>query len=169
MKRPFLTDPKTGRITGITKYTNEIVPFLDKYITETDYPLVEELCLKLDIDSSTVGEWDKFYPEFRHLHERLLLKQKTWLLKGTLNNDINIIGGIFQLKANHGLKDHPDETHDTNIVVHTTNYSSKKEVRTEAKRLKKLGILGKSIADKKRISNVTELKDDVDNLIDEAR
>ena len=92
--------PKVGRP---TKYTEEYVDRILKYVKETDIPVVEEVALELDLDDDTIVEWAKKYPLFSAAYKKLKQKQRMALLKYSLNKEYATAGAIFQLKVNHNM------------------------------------------------------------------
>lgn len=132
----LVLNPVTGKIMNtLPKYTPELIPVVRDYIEANDYPLIEEVALLLNVYETTIQNWKKNYEEFNRECQRLLLKQKAWLLRGTLDGHINVIGGIFQLKANHGLRDNPDADRAANVTVNNIDYknSSKLKLKTRKK------------------------------------
>lgn len=136
MKQRIVLNPITGKIvTTLPKYDPEIVlPRTIEFIKNNDCPFLERLALELDVTPKAMIDWTNDYPEFKELHTRLLTKQKLYLMEKGLSGETNVIMSIFQLKANHGMKDNPDENKDQAINV--TNISYKDEEKKAKKQMK---------------------------------
>ena len=108
-----------------TKYIPEtIFPKVEEYIAscgreQTALPTLEGLALALNVNTDTINEWSKEYPEFSVSLKRIVNKQKEQLMNDGMygGKEVNAAMAIFLLKANHGLK---DGTGTTNVQVNVT-------------------------------------------------
>ena len=68
-------------------------------------PTVEGIALELDVNVDTLYKWAKRYLAFRNLRDKVLLMQKQRLMNAVAfgGKFANAGGGIFLLKANHGM------------------------------------------------------------------
>lgn len=99
-----------------------IHPKIEEYLrslNDTDLPSVDGLSLYLDVNTSTIYEWDKQYPEFSNYLKKVAAKQRTQLMQDGMygGKEVNSSMAIFLLKAIHGLK---DGTGTTNVQVNVT-------------------------------------------------
>jgi hypothetical protein len=96
-----------------TKYIPELIyPKLEEYLAQcgkeqTELPSIEGLALYLDVNKTTIFEWDKKYPEFSNYIKKLADKQKSQLMNDGMygGKEVNAGMAIFLLKAIHGLSD----------------------------------------------------------------
>jgi hypothetical protein len=106
-----------------TKYIpNLIQPKIEEYLSgcgreQTELPTVEGLALKLDVNTTTIWEWDKKYPEFSNYLKKLAEKQKNQLMNDGMygGKEVNAGMAIFLLKAIHGLKEPPTVLQQFNV------------------------------------------------------
>lgn|SRR3990167_4165735 len=106
-----------------TKYIPDIIyPKIEEYLNEcgreqTELPTVEGLALKLSVNSDTVMEWAKKYPEFSEYLKKLAQKQKNQLMNDGMygGKEVNAGMAIFLLKAIHGLREEPTILQQFNI------------------------------------------------------
>ena len=92
------------------KYPSDIVEQTRAYIDscsmeQMEIPTVEGLALLLDVNDDTLVEWAKIHDDFKHVYDRLKMKQKVQLINGGAfgGKDVNGSMFIFLLKANHGM------------------------------------------------------------------
>lgn len=124
----------TNKIGRPTKYSEEMLNKAKDYLekcrntkaTNKDadmnfvVPYIEYLALECDVDTETIMNWVnatdiqgegdneievRLYPEFFDTIKRILDLQKLRLMQHSLTTKGNVAGSIFQLKANHGLKE----------------------------------------------------------------
>jgi hypothetical protein len=105
-----------------TKYIPDtIYPKINEYLdgcgrNQTELPTVEGLALKLGVNTDTLWEWNKKYPEFSEYIKKVATKQKDQLINDGMygGKEVNASMAIFLLKAIHGYK---DQNNVTNIQV----------------------------------------------------
>ena len=98
-----------------TKYIPDVIcPKIEEYLAgcgreQTELPTAEGLALKLDVNTTTLWEWDKKYPEFSNYLKKLAETQKDQLMNDGMygGKEVNVGMAIFLLKAIHGLKEPP--------------------------------------------------------------
>lgn len=95
-----------------TKYSSDVFNKIEEYLDmcsreQTKLPSVEGLAIYLDVNKTTLFEWDKKYPEFSNSLKKLADKQKEQLIDDGMygGKEVNASMAIFLLKAIHGLKD----------------------------------------------------------------
>lgn len=101
-----------------TKYIPEVIfPKVEEYILscgkeQTELPSIEGLAIALDINTDTINEWTKIYPEFSASIKKLAYKQKKQLMDDGLygGKEVNAAMAIFLLKVNHGMKENDPST-----------------------------------------------------------
>jgi hypothetical protein len=106
-----------------TKYIPGVIfPKIEEYIQgcgkeQMELPTVEGLALKLGVNTDTVYEWDKKYPEFSDTIKKILMKQKLQLMNDGMygGKEVNQAMAIFLLKVNHGMKDAPQVLQQFNV------------------------------------------------------
>jgi hypothetical protein len=106
-----------------TKYTDDMPARLNAYTNSVDMPFVEEFALQQDLNTDTILEWTKEYPEFSVARKRMQDKQRYQLQRQGLENKVNPTMAIFQLKCNHGFI----ET-EKRVMEHSGSLLSKVEV-----------------------------------------
>ncbi len=110
-----LVKKKEGRP---TKYIPDIIyPKIEEYLSlcgreNTQLPTVEGLALALDVNKTTIYEWDKDYPEFSNYLKKIANKQKEQLINDGMygGKEVNASMAIFLLKAIHGLHENEPST-----------------------------------------------------------
>lgn len=115
MKNNSITKHAGGRP---TKYIPEIIyPKIEEYISscgreQTELPTVEGLALALDVNTDTINEWSKLYPEFSATIKKIAYKQKQQLMNDGMygGKEVNSAMAIFLLKVNHGMKENDPST-----------------------------------------------------------
>ncbi len=109
---------KTGRP---TKYIPEVIyPLIEKYlaaINDTQLPSVEGLALELNVNTDTIYEWAKVYPEFSDTIKKIAQKQKQQLMDDGMygGKEVNAAMAIFLLKVNHGMNEAPTSLTQINV------------------------------------------------------
>lgn len=106
-----------------TKYIPEIIyPKIDQYLAmcgreNMALPTVEGLSLALDVNTDTLNEWSKLYPEFSATIKKLAYKQKEQLMNDGMygGKEINSAMAIFLLKVNHGMNEAPTNLTQINV------------------------------------------------------
>lgn len=95
-----------------TKYSPAVFGQIDEYLSscgreQTSLPTIEGLSLHLGVNTDTIVEWGKRYPDFSATIKKLVDKQKQQLMNDGMygGKEVNAAMAIFLLKANHGLKD----------------------------------------------------------------
>lgn len=119
------SDTSSKKIGRPTKYLPEIIhPKVDEYLTQcgreqTQLPTVEGLAIYLDVNTSTIFQWNKDYPEFSKYLKRIADSQKEQLINDGMygGKEVNASMAIFLLKAIHGLKDNEGQV---NVQVNVT-------------------------------------------------
>lgn len=118
------------------KNVEEMRPIIDKYFFDCDNNIkvvkndkgdtraiyepytVSGLCLALDVDKSTLSEYEKM-PEFSYTIKSAKQKIENWLEKRSLMGDTNPTVSIFNLKNNFGWTDKIEtENKNTNHNTH---------------------------------------------------
>jgi hypothetical protein len=121
MKENKITKHAGGRP---TKYIPEIIyPKIEEYLEQcgkeqTELPTVEGLSLYLDVNKTTIFEWDKKYPEFSNYLKKIAAKQKSQLINDGMygGKEVNASMAIFLLKAIHGLNEGPNVAVQVNVT-----------------------------------------------------
>ena len=101
-----------------TKYIHQLIhPKIEEYLSfcgreNTKLPTVEGLANHIDVNTETVYEWVKNYPEFSNYIKKLAQLQKDQLINDGMfgGREINASMAIFLLKAIHGLKENDPNT-----------------------------------------------------------
>lgn len=109
-----------------TKYLPEIIyPQMDEYLSQcsreqTQLPTVEGLALYLNVNTDTVFEWAKRYPQFSEYIKKIAAKQKEQLMNDGMygGKEVNSGMAIFLLKAIHGLSEGPSILVQNNFGTH---------------------------------------------------
>lgn len=98
---------RTGRP---TKYDPSFVTQVTDYIKttgreQTALPSMEGFAGYLGVDTDTLNEWAKLYPDFSGAIKELKEKQKEQLMTDGMygGKEVNSTMAIFLLKANHGM------------------------------------------------------------------
>lgn len=94
--RPSKYHPQAKRI---------MLEYYDRYskLTRKNVPFIEELCMELEIDESTLWRWAKKYEFCKTYIGRLKALQKLRLMQRCLYKESNVFGEIFLLKSNHEM------------------------------------------------------------------
>lgn len=140
MTHRVINDKKTGRIIKtLSNYSDALLPKAYSYIENNSYPTIEGLAMELRAFPLTLTNWSEKFPAFKTVYELVLLKQKNSLIQNGINGTNNVIMSIFLLKANHGLRDRPeDQREDEDIIVETISYDNQnKKAKRELKSIKK--------------------------------
>lgn len=98
-----------------TKYLPEIIfPQIEEYILscgreQTALPTIEGLARHLNLNSDTITEWAKEYPEFSATIKKLVDRQKEQLMNDGMygGKEVNSAMAIFLLKVNHNMHEEP--------------------------------------------------------------
>lgn len=119
-----------------TKYTKEYIDKVDEYLeanideevqvvkqanTEKGYeiydnklrvrlPTLKGFALFIDVNESTLYEWDKKYPEFSKSLEKIKTEQHNRLINQGLSGHYNSTIAKLILSANHGMREKSDVT-----------------------------------------------------------
>lgn len=95
-----------------TKYSPAVFGQIEEYLQscgreQTSLPTIEGLALHMGVNTDTINEWSKQYPEFSATLKKLVNKQKQQLIDDGMygGKEVNAAMAIFLLKANHGLSD----------------------------------------------------------------
>ena len=97
---------KGGRPTKYGPKTREIMTdYYSRYrkLTRKNVPFIEELCIELDIDESTLWRWAEKHEFCKTYIGRLKALQKFRLMQRCLYKESNVFGEIFLLKSNHDM------------------------------------------------------------------
>jgi len=72
---------------------------------QTELPTIEGLAISLGVNTDTIVEWEKKYPEFSATIKELKEKQKNQLINDGMygGKEVNSTMAIFILKCNHGM------------------------------------------------------------------
>ena len=76
----------------------KLVENFEKYITETDYPIIKEFCVEYGYSYFYVEELKNKLPDLAQTIKRCLAKAEVYLEKNALHNKINPIFAMFRLK-----------------------------------------------------------------------
>jgi len=106
-----------------TKYIPAVIfPKTKEYIEscgreQTSLPTIEGLALALDVNTDTLREWAKRYPEFSATIKKILAKQKQQLMDDGLygGKEVNAAMAIFLLKVNHHMVEPPTSLTQVNV------------------------------------------------------
>ena len=111
---PKVTDKQLTRREGApTKYDPaSVYPKLKDYLVQcgklqTELPTIEGLADYLEVDSDTIRNWTKKYPEFFVTIKKLADKQKNQFMNDGMygGKEVNAAMAIFLLKCNHKMND----------------------------------------------------------------
>ena len=93
-----------------TKYNDDVFIKIDEYLQscgreQTALPTIEGLADYLDVNSDTIRQWAKEYPQFSATIKKLADKQKEQLMNDGMygGKEVNSAMAIFLLKVNHGM------------------------------------------------------------------
>ena len=119
-KKLTKTSNKVGRP---SKYDAKTISLLvDEYLASCTsdnmkLPTIEGLALHLQVNKTTLYEWDKKHPEFSNYIKKVADQQKENLINQGFygGREVNGSMGIFLLKAIHGLKD--NDSNNVNVQV----------------------------------------------------
>jgi len=85
------------------------------YKTKAKLPTIEGLALFLNIDKTTLYDWEKIHPEFSHVMSKLRSEQADRLINSGLSGDYNpTIAKVLLTK--HGYIDKQDVTSDGKAI-----------------------------------------------------
>lgn len=102
---------KTGRP---TKYRDSmpqrVLDYIDDCKNNHEMPFVEEVAIRLGVNTDTTAEWQHKYPMFSDAIKRLKAVQSLGMQKGGMTNKYNPTMCIFLLKNNHNMTDRHDVT-----------------------------------------------------------
>lgn len=108
-KGKALAKNKGGRPTKYSKkQLQKTKEYFNACLESNDIPYIEEVALLLDVDESTVWEWaedTENKEEFSKTIKKIKTLQKVALMRQSNDKDRFTPGLIFQLKANHGMKE----------------------------------------------------------------
>ena len=103
-----------------TKYTEEYIDKAKEYLElnqdEEDsvkLPTLRGLAIHLDINESTLYEWDKKYPEFSKSLDKIKTEQHDRLINKGLAGTYNSTIAKLILSSNHGMREKQDIDHTT--------------------------------------------------------
>jgi hypothetical protein len=92
---------------------------------KVNLPSVEGLSSHLKVDTDTIVEWGKIYPDFSVTLSEIRNEQKKRLISNGLSGEYNPLIAKLVLSANHGMKEKTDVTsNDQPISVNVTNYGN---------------------------------------------
>lgn len=94
-----------GKYDGINT-VNSAREYLETCIADPHLlPTIEGLALKLNVSCDAIEKWSKKFLVIRQIRDRIILMQKDRLMNNVVfgGKFSNAGGGIFLLKANHGM------------------------------------------------------------------
>ena len=114
-----------------SKYDPSFVQAVDEYIAttgreQTSLPTKQGLALWLNVDTDTLVEWAKIYPEFSVALKMLMNKQGEQLINDGIygGKEVNATIVKLLLQNNHGMKERNDvTTKDEKIESNTIVFS----------------------------------------------
>jgi hypothetical protein len=105
-----------------TKYAPEVFNKIEEYLQmcgkeQMSLPTIEGLSLHLGVNTDTINEWAKKYPDFSATIKKLVMKQKQQLMDDGMygGKEVNQAMAIFLLKVNHGMHEQPTSLTQVNI------------------------------------------------------
>lgn len=110
------SDTSFNKVGRPTKYIPAIIyPKIEEYlasVNDTQLPSIEGLAIHLDVNTDTIHEWVKEYPEFSVAIKKIADKQKRQLMDDGMygGKEVNAAMAIFLLKVNHGMKENDPST-----------------------------------------------------------
>jgi len=91
-----------------TKYTEDtpkqVLEYLGQWMNEDAVPSIEGLADFLDVNKTTLYEWDNKHPEFSNVLDKVRNKQARILFNGSLKGDLNASISKLML-TKHGYSD----------------------------------------------------------------
>ena len=105
-----------------TKYSPDVFVKIEEYLTscgrlQTSLPTIEGLSLHLGVNTDTINEWAKKYPDFSATIKKIVMKQKQQLMDDGMygGKEVNAAMAIFLLKVNHNMHELPTSLTQVNI------------------------------------------------------
>lgn len=119
-----------------SEYKEEYIAKVDEYLStrtdeETEYhktrgeksdgydriikvklPTIEGFARFLDVNKTSLYEWEKIHPEFSNALDKIRIEQQNRLIDKGLSGDYNPVIAKLILSANHGMKEKTDVTTD---------------------------------------------------------
>lgn len=139
MARARVSFDKNGKIIGsVSIYdADTVLKAVATVLSREEFPLIEDVAMECGVTYRTILNWRKDHEELDEALGGIEAKARIYLQKGAVTGNTNVIGSIFLLKANHGLKDNPDQDKDTKVSFNVINYKDAPHVEsaltTEAK------------------------------------
>ena len=124
------TKNKEGRP---TKYTPQTPQLVDKYLESIEnspkhLPKIYSLAIFLGVNTDTIHEWEKKYPEFSVSLSRLKDRQAQKLVDDGIYGNTNPTIVKLMLMNNHGMKERNDTTsNDKPLEFSVISYKDIKE------------------------------------------
>ena len=75
-------------------------------------PTLEGFAIHIEVNKTTLYEWDKKYPEFSNSLDKIRTEQQNRLLDMGLSGDYNSTIAKLVLSSNHGMREKSDVTTD---------------------------------------------------------
>lgn len=115
-------DDEVQQTVGMSAKGTEL--FKNKVVV--NLPSVEGLAYYLDVNKSTLYEWEKEYPEFSNALSKLRAKQADVVLNKGLSGDYNPTIAKLILSNNHGYRERTDTTTD-NKPINTDTFTKEEK------------------------------------------
>lgn len=130
MARPRVSFDKNGKIIGSVSIYNAdtVLKAVATVLSREEFPLIEDVAMECGVTYRTILNWRKDHEELDEALGGIEAKARIYLQKGAVTGNTNVIGSIFLLKANHGMKDNPDQDKTQPINVSVISY--KDEAKT---------------------------------------
>ena len=79
---------------------------------KVNLPLIEGFALFIDVDKTTLYDWEKKHKEFSHALNKIRTEQQKRLMYSGLSGEYNPVIAKLVLSANHGMREKSDLTTD---------------------------------------------------------
>lgn len=104
--RPSKYDSKY--IESVSEYLAECVDTYTNGKLKVKIPTIEEFATYIDVNKTTLYEWQKDHPQFSNAIERIKTEQQTRLINSGLSNEYNSTIAKLMLSSNHGMREKSD-------------------------------------------------------------
>ena len=97
-KENLLKEPIRTNGSSITLDYDLLLEKFDKYIMETDYPIIKEFCVKEGYSYDTIEDLKRKLPALAQTIKRALQKAESYIERNALHNKVNPVFSMFRLK-----------------------------------------------------------------------
>lgn len=104
--RPSKYDPKY--IESVSTYLEEHIDTRDEKAHTVKLPTIEGFARYIDVDKTTLYDWERDHPEFSHALGHIRTEQQERLLNKGLSGDYNPTIAKLILSSNHGMREKTD-------------------------------------------------------------